>query len=107
MSSSRNFTDKPAASMTAIGCGFNRSMQHLFSKHREGDVDNEAKNDIQYMQISGNMAFMLPIHATEHFFEFLVTHDQVYPSVCFPVSYCTTDQRVHEEVTGVEWFLFH
>jgi hypothetical protein len=26
-------------------CGFNRSMQHLFSKHREGDVENEAKTE--------------------------------------------------------------
>ena len=24
--------------MTAFGCGFNRSMQHLFSKYREEDV---------------------------------------------------------------------
>jgi hypothetical protein len=30
---------------TTATCGFNRSMQHLFSKHKEGDVDNEAKTE--------------------------------------------------------------
>ena len=28
--------------MTALGCGFNRSMQHLISNDREEDVENEA-----------------------------------------------------------------
>jgi len=27
--------------MTASGCGFNRSTQHLISKYREEDVENE------------------------------------------------------------------
>ncbi len=29
-------------SMSANGCGFNRSMQHLISNDREEDVENEA-----------------------------------------------------------------
>jgi hypothetical protein len=28
--------------MSAYGCGFNRSMQHLISNDREEDVENEA-----------------------------------------------------------------
>ena len=27
------------------GCGFNRSMQHLFSKYREEDVENETASN--------------------------------------------------------------
>jgi hypothetical protein len=30
---------------TALGCGFNRSMQHLSSNYRAGGVDNEAKTE--------------------------------------------------------------
>ena len=31
--------------MTAIDCGFNRSMQHLISDYREEDVENEAATE--------------------------------------------------------------
>ncbi len=31
--------------MSALGCGFNRSMQHLISNYREGDVENEAATE--------------------------------------------------------------
>jgi hypothetical protein len=30
---------------SAPGCDLNRSMQHLFSKHREGDVEYEVQTE--------------------------------------------------------------
>ena len=31
--------------MAALGYGFNRSLQHLISNYREGDVENEAATE--------------------------------------------------------------
>jgi hypothetical protein len=31
--------------MSALGCDFNRSMQHLISNYREEDVENEAATE--------------------------------------------------------------
>jgi hypothetical protein len=31
--------------MAALGCGFNRSMQHLISNYREEDVVNEVSDE--------------------------------------------------------------
>ena len=33
------------SAMAAVGCDFNRSMQHLSSHYRAGGVDNEAKSE--------------------------------------------------------------
>jgi len=34
-----------AGAMTAVGCGFNWSMQHLVSNYREEDVEYEVSNE--------------------------------------------------------------
>ena len=36
-----------AASLAAMGCDFNRSMQHLISNYREEDVENEAATELE------------------------------------------------------------
>jgi len=33
--------------MAAMGCDFNRSMQHLISNYREEDVENEAATELE------------------------------------------------------------
>ena len=37
--------DAAVVAMSAIGCDFNRSMQHLISHYREEDVENEAASE--------------------------------------------------------------
>ena len=42
---SERVTVSVANGVAEVMCGFNRSMQHLISNYREGDVENEAASE--------------------------------------------------------------